>query len=75
MYLRHTTRKKDGKIHRYWRHAHDVILPTPTHGEIRLRCVTHPDTAQALLLERLGMVLPRRMRLPDHELPSVAVSA
>ena len=23
--------------------AHDVILPTHTHGEIRLRCVTQPD--------------------------------
>lgn len=56
-------------------HAHDVILPTPTHGDIRLRCVTHPDAAQAVLLERLGIVLPKRMRLGDHELPAVALSA
>jgi hypothetical protein len=56
-------------------HAHDVILPTTTHGEIRLRCVTQPDAAQAVLLERLGMVLPKRMRLADHELPTVAMSA
>jgi len=34
--------------------AHDVILPTHTHGEIRLRCVTQPDAAQAALLGRLG---------------------
>lgn len=37
--------------------AHDVILPTHTHGEIRLRCVMQPDAAQAALLDRLGIVL------------------
>jgi transposase len=56
-------------------HAHDVILPTTTHGEIRLRCVTQPDAAQAVLLERLGIVLPKRMRLGEQELPAVAMSA
>jgi transposase len=45
--------------------AHDVILPTHTHGEIRLRCVTQPDAAQAALLDRLGIVLPKRIRLPE----------
>ena len=45
--------------------AHDVILPTPTHGEIRLRCITQPDTAQAALLDRLGIVLPKRIRVPE----------
>jgi transposase len=45
--------------------AHDVILPTPTHGDIRLRCITQPDTAQAALLDRLGIVLPKRIRLPE----------
>ncbi len=45
--------------------AHDVILPTHTHGEIRLRCVTQPDAAQAALLERLGIVLPKRIRVPE----------
>src|SRR5215472_12036607 len=42
--------------------SHDVILPTPTHGDIRLRCIAQPDDAQALLLDRLGIVLPKRMR-------------
>lgn len=46
-------------------HAHDVILPTQTHGEIRLRCITQPDAAQAALLDRLGIVLPKRIRLPE----------
>lgn len=43
----------------------DVILPTTTHGEIRLRCITQPDAAQAALLDRLGIVLPKRIRQPE----------
>ena len=46
-------------------HAHDVILPTQKHGDIRLRCVTQPDAAQAALLDRLGIVLPKRIRRPE----------
>lgn len=42
-----------------------MILPTHTHGEIRLRCVTQPDAAQTALLDRLGLVLPKRIRLPE----------
>lgn len=48
--------------------SHDVTLLTPTHGLIRLRCVTQPDPAQAALLDRLGIVLPKRMRLNDTSL-------
>ena len=55
--------------------SHDVVLPTATHGQIRLRCVTQPDPAQAALLDRLGIVLPKRMRLAEHELPAFARSA
>jgi len=51
--------------------SNDVILPTATHGEIRLRCITQPDSAQAMLLERLGIVLPKRMRLNEIDLPAV----
>jgi transposase len=46
----------------------DVALPTATHGHIRLRCVTQPDPAQAALLDRLGVILPKRMRLAEPEL-------
>jgi transposase len=45
--------------------SHDVILPTATHGEIRLRCIAQPDPPQAALLDRLGLVLPKRMRADD----------
>jgi transposase len=55
--------------------SHDVVLPTTTHGPIRLRCVTQPDPAQAALLDRLGIILPKRMRLAEYELPALAISA
>jgi len=44
----------------------DVILATaavPSH-ELRLRCVVRPDRAQATLIERLGLRLPERLRMP-----------
>ncbi len=56
-------------------HSHDVVLPTTTHGRIRLRCVTQPDAAQAALLDRLGITSPKRMRLAEHELTTLTASA
>ena len=55
--------------------SHDIVLPTAAHGHIRLRCVAQPDTDQSARLDRLGIVLPKRMRLPEPTLPSLAVSA
>jgi transposase len=55
--------------------SHDVVLPTTTHGQLRLRCVTQPDPAQSMLLNRLGLVLPKRMRLPEAAAPMLAASA
>jgi transposase len=55
--------------------SHDVALPTTTHGQIQLRCVTQPDAAQAVLLDRLGIVLPKRMRLAEHKVPRLAHTA
>ena len=49
--------------------CHDVCLPTATHGEIRLRCVTQPDELQSLLFDRLGITLPKRLRI-DTDLPA-----
>jgi transposase len=54
--------------------SHDVILPTTTHGEMRLRCIAQPDAPQAILLDRLGIVLPKRMRPDDLDRP-LALSA
>jgi hypothetical protein len=43
-----------------------VVLPTATlpERELRLRCVVRPDRAQAALLQRLGLRLPERLRMP-----------
>jgi transposase len=54
--------------------SHDVILPTQTQGQIHLRCVTQPDPAQTALLDRLGITLPKRIRVAQHELPVLAHS-
>lgn len=42
----------------------DVILPLATSParELRLRCVVRPDRSQAMLLDRLGLRLPERLR-------------
>jgi transposase len=42
----------------------DVVLPTQDGRQVRLRCVVRPDKAQAILLDRLGLQLPQRIRLP-----------
>jgi transposase len=55
--------------------SHDVVLPNTTHGQVRLRCVTQPDPAQAALLDRLGIVLPKRMRLAEAETSALATVA
>jgi transposase len=46
----------------------DVVLPLAdgSRRELRLRCVVRPDKAQAMLLDRLGLRLPERLRLPSH---------
>ena len=49
----------------------DVVLPTRTRdGQpkkmVRLRCVTTPDDAQKVLLNRLGLTLPQRLRRIDE---------
>ena len=45
----------------------DVVLPLAddSRRELRIRCVVRPDTAQALLLDRLGLRLPERLRTPS----------
>jgi transposase len=55
--------------------SQDVVLPTATHGQIRLRCVTQPEPAQAALLDRLGIILPKRMQLAERELSTLAAGA
>jgi len=45
----------------------DVVLPLAEDParKLRIRCVVRPDKAQALLLDRLGLRLPERLRSPS----------
>jgi transposase len=52
----------------------DVVLPTQSADgrpgqPVRLRCVTPPDAAQKVLLNRLGVTLPTRLRRLDEPAP------
>ncbi len=46
-------------------HSGDVVLPTTTGDRIQLRSIVTPEKAQKIILQRLGIGLPRRMRIPD----------
>lgn len=48
-------------------HAADIVLPLAdaSRRELRIRCVVRPDRSQALLLQRLGLTLPERLRAPE----------
>jgi transposase len=47
-------------------HAADIVLPLAEKAqrELRIRCVVRPDQAQAILLQRLGLTLPQRLKVP-----------
>lgn len=47
-------------------HSADIVLPLAdgSKRELRLRCVVRPEREQALLLQRLGLTLPERLRPP-----------
>jgi len=41
----------------------------------RIRAAVQPDPAQAALLDRLGIILPKRMRIARREAPLLAATA
>jgi transposase len=45
----------------------DIVLPLADGSgrEMRIRCIVRPDRAQAALLDRLGLELPERLRIPQ----------
>ena len=47
--------------------AAEVVLPLADNSgrTLRIRCVVRPDRSQAILLERLGLKLPERLRGPQ----------
>jgi transposase len=44
----------------------DVVMPTKQKAVIRKRCIAQPTKLQAILLQRLQLYLPQRMRI--HEM-------
>ena len=44
----------------------DIVIPVADSSgrEVRIRCVVRPDNAQAFLLDRLGLRLPERLKIP-----------
>jgi len=46
-------------------HSGDVVLPTTTGERIQLRSIVTPEKAQKIILQRMGIDLPKRMRIPD----------
>ena len=70
MYLRHTTIRKDGKVHRYWRVVRSVRVG---------RRVIQQTVAQLGELDEQGRVqaraLAHRMRLAEQYLPALEHSA
>jgi transposase len=42
----------------------DVVVPAKDGRTVRLRCIVRPDKAQSILLDRLGLTLPERLRIP-----------
>jgi transposase len=49
-------------------HAADIVLPLAdaTRRDLRIRCVVRPAQTQAILLERLGLTLPQRLKAPPQ---------
>ena len=45
----------------------DVLLPLTNGNDMRLRCVARPDEDHAMLLDRLGLRLPQRLRAQTLE--------
>jgi transposase len=68
--LGHSPRTLLEEVHRL--RSVDVVLPTaePLARELRIRCVVRPDPDQAALLDRLGLRLPERLRIPtaNHQM-------
>jgi len=40
----------------------DVVLPTTDGHELRLRCVVRPEKGHKILLDHLGLTLPKRLQ-------------
>ncbi|MBI3818860.1 MAG: IS1634 family transposase [Planctomycetes bacterium] len=48
----------------------DVILPTVEGPELKIRCVVKPDGSKQALLDRLGLEIPKRLKMPKAVIES-----
>lgn len=48
----------------------DVILPTLSGETLRLRCIARMEKPQRMILQRLGIDLPRRMKVLENVVPT-----
>jgi transposase len=55
-------------------HSLDVVLPTATAGEVRLRMVARPEKPLANLLAHLGLELPHTPKIVENVVPKNAPS-
>ena len=46
----------------------DVVLPLENGRDMRIRCVVKPQAETEVLLSRLGLRLPRRLKAPPLDL-------
>ena len=53
-------------------HSMDVVLPTDTGVELRLRVVAQPEKELAQLLAHLGLDLPKRPKILPNVVPKNA---
>ena len=52
-------------------HSMDVVLPTDTGVELRLRVVAQPEKELAQLLAHLGLALPKRPKILPNVVPKI----
>ena len=52
-------------------HSMDVVLPTDTKVELRLRVVAQPEKELAQLLVHLGLALPKRPKILPNVVPKI----
>ena len=48
----------------------DVVLPTMTGEVLNIRCIARAEKSQQMILQRLGIELPRRMKVFENVVPT-----
>ena len=51
----------------------DVILPIQDGPELKLRCVSQPEKSQQILLDKLKIYPPKRLKMTENVVPTLGV--